>query len=61
MSIALFKKLLKQEKEDKSIEERVMNRIQKDDEREIKNQDYYNKLLEDNNKLLHQVIRRLED
>ena len=61
MSIALFKKLLKQEKEDKSIEERVMNRIQKDDEREIKNQDYYNKLLEDNNKLLQQVIRRLED
>ena len=59
--MALFKKLLKQEKEDNSIESRVMNRIQKDDEREIKNQDYYNKLLEDNNKLLQQVIRRLED
>lgn len=59
--MALFKKLLKQEKEDKSIEARVMNRIQKDNEREIKNQDYYNTLLEDNNKLLKQVIRRLED
>jgi hypothetical protein len=59
--MALFKKLLKQEKEDKSIEARVMNRIQKDNDREVKNQDYYNKLLEDNNKLLQQVIRRLED
>lgn len=59
--MALFKKLLKQEKEDKSIEARVMNRIQKDNDREVKNQDYYNKLLEDNNRLLQQVIRRLED
>lgn len=59
--MALFKKLLKQEKEDKSIEARVMDRIQKDNDREVKNQDYYNKLLEDNNKLLQQVIRRLED
>lgn len=59
--MALFKKLLKQEKEDKSIEARVMNRIQKDNDREVKNQDYYNQLLEDNNKLLQQVIRRLED
>lgn len=59
--MALFKKLLKQEKEDKSIEARVMNRIQKDNDREVKNQDYYNKLLEDNNTLLQQVIRRLED
>lgn len=57
--MTLFKKLLKQE--DNSIESKVMSRIQKDDEREIKNQDYYNKLLEDNNKLLQQVIRRLED
>lgn len=59
--MALFKKLLQQEKENKSIEARVMNRIQQDNEREIKRQDYYNKLLEDNNKLLKQVIRRLED
>ena len=59
--MTLFKKLLKQEKEDKSIEARVMNRIQKDNDREVKNQDYYNQLLEDNNKLLQQVIRRLED
>lgn len=59
--MALFKKLLKQKKEDKSIEARVMNRIQKDNDREVKNQDYYNQLLEDNNKLLQQVIRRLED
>lgn len=57
--MTLFNKLLKQE--DNSIESKVMSRIQKDDEREIKNQDYYNKLLEDNNKLLQQVIRRLED
>lgn len=59
--MALFKKLLKREKEDKSIEARVMDRIQKDNDREVKNQDYYNQLLEDNNKLLQQVIRRLED
>ena len=57
--MTLFNKLLKQE--DNSIESKVMSRIQKDDEREIKNQDYYNKLLEDNNKLLQQVIRKLED
>lgn len=59
--MTIFKNMLRQEKEDNSIESKVMRRIQKDDEREIKNQDYYNKILEDNNKLLQQVIRRLED